>query len=88
MSPERAGTFSSIDFMDLCYSGKFTKAEMKKKLRGEGGMAAYLGTSDCRKIEEMIEKGDEKAKLVYEAEALHISKDIARWQFLTKVKLM
>lgn len=87
MSPERAGTFSSLDFMDLCYSGKFTKAEMKKKLRGEGGMAAYLGTSDCRKIEEMIENGDEKAKLVYEAEALHISKDIGQMAVSHKGKV-
>ena len=33
--------------VELCYSGRYTKAEMLKKLRGEGGMSALLGTHDC-----------------------------------------
>ena len=55
------------------------------------GMSCTLET-DVRltlagKFEEMIEKGDEKAKLVYEAEALHISKDIGQMAVSHKGKV-
>lgn len=49
---------------------------MEKKLRGNGGLKAYLGTTDARKIEKMIEDGDEKARIVYEAMAYQIAKGI------------
>lgn len=75
-SPERSGTIPQFALIELCYSGKYTKDEMKKKVRGKGGMYAHLGTSDCRKIEEMIANGDTHAKLVYDAEALQIAKSI------------
>ena len=51
-SPDRSGSTNTLYVVDLCYSGKYTKAEMLKKLRGEGGMSALLGTHDCREIEE------------------------------------
>ena len=49
-SPDRSGSTNTLYVVDLCYSGKYTKAEMLKKLRGEGGMSALLGTHDCREI--------------------------------------
>ena len=76
MTPTRAGALPAIPFMDLCYSGKYTKAEMLKKLRGEGGMSALLGTHDCREIERRIQAGDERAALVYKAQALQIAKGV------------
>ncbi len=75
-SPERSGTIPQFSLIDLCYSGKYTKDEMKKKVRGKGGMYAHLGTSDCRKIEDMIANGDKHAELIYDAQALQISKSI------------
>jgi butyrate kinase len=60
----------------MCYSGKYTKKEMLKKIRGEGGLKSLLGTTDCREIEKRILNGDEYAKLVYEAEALQVAKGI------------
>ena len=56
--------------------GKYTKKEMLKKLRGEGGMSALLGTHDCQEIERRIESGDEWAALVYKAQALQIAKGV------------
>lgn len=75
-SPERAGKVPCNALIDLCYSGKFDKKTMKKKLRGNGGLKAYLNTVDARKVERMIESGDEKAKLVYEAMAYQVAKGI------------
>ncbi len=62
--------------LDMCYSGRYTKAEMTKKLRGEGGMSALLGTHDCQEVERRIAQGDEWAALVYQAQALQIAKGI------------
>lgn len=75
-SPERAGCFPSLALVKLCYSGKYTKAEMDRKIRGKGGMYAHLGTSDCREIEKMIENGDEHADLILRAQAYQIAKTI------------
>ena len=75
-SPERTGSLPLLYIVDLCYSGKFTKKEMTRKIRGLGGIKAHLGTHDCRVVEQMIAEGNEKAKLVYEAEAYQIAKGI------------
>jgi len=75
-SPERAGRVPCRDLIELCYSGKYDKRTMHKKLRGNGGLKAYLGTTDAREVEKMIEAGDENAKLIYEAMAYQIAKGI------------
>ena len=69
-SPDRAGSLNMQYVVELCYSGRYTKAEMMKKIRGEGGMSALLGTHDAREIERRIQAGDEHAALVYRAQAL------------------
>jgi butyrate kinase len=75
-SPERTGSLPLLYVIDLSYSGKYTKNEMIRKIRGKGGIKAHLGTHDCRLVEEMIAEGNEKAKLVYEAEAYQVAKGI------------
>jgi len=75
-SPERPGGLPSIDIVEMCYSGKYTKSEIKKKLMGEGGIVSYLGTNDLREVEKRIDNGDDYAKLIFEAMAYQISKDI------------
>ncbi|WIV13315.1 butyrate kinase [Proteiniborus sp. MB09-C3] len=75
-SPERSGGLPVGDLAKLCYSGKYTLTEMKKKIKGCGGLVAYLGTNDAKKVYEMIEAGDEKAKLVFEAMAYQVAKEI------------
>ena len=75
-SPERAGRVPCRELIELCYSGKFDKNTMRKKLRGNGGLKAYLGTMDAREVEKMIKNGDEKARIVYEAMAYQVAKSI------------
>ncbi|MBM7562813.1 butyrate kinase [Fusibacter tunisiensis] len=75
-SPERSGGLPIGDLAKMCYSGKYTHAEIKKKITGKGGLVAYLGTNDGRDVEAMIQKGDEKAKLVFEAMAYQVAKEI------------
>jgi len=75
-SPERSGSIPSLYLIDMCYSGKYSKTQMIKLVRGLGGLKAYLGTSDAQKIEEMIRNGDERAKTLYIAQAYQIAKGI------------
>ncbi|MBF4694356.1 butyrate kinase [Fusibacter sp. Q10-2] len=75
-SPERTGSLPVGDVAKICFSGDYTFAEIKKKLRGKGGMTAYLGTNDAREVLKRIEDGDENAKLIFEAMGYQISKEI------------
>jgi butyrate kinase len=77
-SPERSGILPSRPLAKLIYSGKFTESEMLARLEGNGGMTAYLGTSDGREVEKRIAAGDTYAKLVYEAMAVQVSKEIGQ----------
>jgi butyrate kinase len=75
-SPERAGNVPLLEFVDMCYSGKYGIHEVKKKIRGAGGLKAHIGTADCLEIENMMRAGNEKAKLLLEAQAYQIAKGI------------
>lgn len=75
-SPERAGTLPAGQLIDLCYSGKYSRDELKKRISGHAGLAAHLGTTDVPKVVEAINKGDEKAKLVLDAMIYQVAKSI------------
>ncbi|GGF08485.1 putative butyrate kinase [Halobacillus andaensis] len=75
-SPERAGTVPAGDLVSMCFSGHYYRDEIMKKLVGQGGLMAYLDTNDGLEVEKMIEHGDKKAKLIYEAMAYQIAKEI------------
>jgi butyrate kinase len=75
-SPERSGTLPAGQLIDLCYSGQYTQAEMHKLICGQGGLKAYLGTTDLFAVEKRIAKGDEKAAEVFEAMGYQTAKEI------------
>jgi len=75
-SPERSGSVPLNYIVDMCYSGQYSKKEMKKKVAGMGGLKAHLGTSSTLKVQEMIADGNAKAKRIYEAQAYQIAKGI------------
>ncbi len=77
-SPERAGGLPVGDLVKMCYSGEYTYKEIKKKLKGKGGLVAYLGTNDAKEVVDKIENGDNKAKLVFEAMGYQIGKEIGQ----------
>jgi len=76
-SPERAGGLPAGDLARLCYSGDYTMASLRRRLVGEGGLKAYLGTSDMREVDARVEAGEEWAGLVFRAMALQAAKEIA-----------
>lgn len=76
MSPERSGGTQLLSLMEFFEKSGMSVKNFKKRIRGKGGLLAYLGTTDGRKIEALYNEGDEKAKLVYDAMAYQISKYI------------
>lgn len=76
LTPERAGGLPTQDLLDLVFAGTMDRKQLQARLVGRGGLAAYLGTTDARRVEAMIRDGDEKARLIYEAMAYQIAKDI------------
>lgn len=75
-SPERAGGLPPLPLIELCYSGAYTREALLRKLYGEGGVFGYLGTRDMRKVEAMIDAGDDRAALILEAMIYQIAKAI------------
>jgi len=75
-SPERAGGLPVQGLLKMCFSGKYTQDEIKKKLKGKGGLVAYLNTNDAREVGKMIADGNKKAELIYRAMAYQVAKEI------------
>ena len=75
-TPERTGTLPVGDLIRLCYSGKYTRSEMLKKNKGQGGVVAYLGTNDMREVERRAVAGEQPWRLVYEGMAYQVAKEI------------
>lgn len=75
-APERAGRIPGKELINICFSGKFDKKEVTRKMRGNAGLKAHLGTHDAMEVEKMIAEGDCNAKLIYEAMAYQIAKGI------------
>ncbi len=75
-STERAGSVPAMQLVDLCFSGKYTRKEVEGLLFREGGLYSYLGTKDLMEVERRIAGGEAKAKIVFEAMAYQIAKEI------------
>lgn len=75
-SPERAGTLPAGQLIDLCFSGRFTKEELKKRISGRAGLTAHLGTTDIPAIVDAIESGDKHSELVLNAMIYQVAKGI------------
>ena len=77
-SPERTGGLPLFDVISKCYEDGMDQKTMMKIVKTRGGLVAHLGTTSCEDVESKIEAGDEKAKLIYDAMALNVAKNIAK----------
>lgn len=87
MSPQRAGRIPSTALIEMCYSGKYTKKEMLRKMRGEGGLTAYLGVQDTREVQKMIDDGNKEAEKLYWYMAYQVCKAIGEMSVVASGKL-
>lgn len=77
-APERAGGLPTWDAVDYFLSNNFSREEIKKKIAGDAGVAAHLGTNDMREVVMRIKKGDKKAEEIYSALIYQVSKEIGK----------
>lgn len=77
-SPERAGGLPYYEVIKMAYSGRYTYDELMKVFQRRGGLLSHFGTADVREIERRIDGGDDEAKLVYNAMAMSVAKNIAK----------
>jgi butyrate kinase len=75
-SPERAGSLPVGGLVKLAFSGKYELPQLLRMLTGQGGIVAHLGTNDLREVQRRMNDGNEKARLVFEALAYRIAKEI------------
>jgi butyrate kinase len=81
-APERSGGLPVGDVVRICFGVtpyeelNLTYDQMFRKLAGQGGMVAHLGTNDAVEVEQRIAAGDGHARLIYEAMAYQIAKEI------------
>ena len=78
-TPERSGSLPAEQLVNVCFSGKYTEADIKKMIAGKGGLSALLGTNNAKEVSERAAAGDEKAKLIYEAMAYQVAKTIGEY---------
>ena len=75
-APDRAGSIPASERIKACFSGKYTREELKKFVSSKGGLVAYLGTNSVIQVMERIDRGDQRARKVLEAMCYNIAKQI------------
>jgi len=76
-TPQRSGSLPVGQLIEICFSGQYTKAELKQLNKGRGGLIDLLGTSDLRLLEQRYRQGDAEVIEVLDAMAYQIAKWIA-----------
>ncbi|MCT4614791.1 MAG: butyrate kinase [Marinifilaceae bacterium] len=86
-SPERSGTLPAGALAKLCFSGEISLDEVKKMIKGDGGLVAHLGTNDAYEVEIKAKEGDAKAKLIQDAMSYQVAKSIGAMAAVLKGKV-
>lgn len=76
-SPNRAGALPLRGVMEKCYS--MERDEVVELFSRKSGLKAYLGKEDLREVLKMVDEGDSKAILIYEAFVYQIAKEIGAY---------
>jgi butyrate kinase len=75
LGPDRSGSLPVRELIRVSASGAFTQKQLDRKVFGEGGLFAYLGTRDLKEVERRMDAGDGEAAAVYEAMINQIAKE-------------
>lgn len=75
-SPQRAGTMDAGALIRVIYAGIYEREEIQRLLVGKGGLVAHLGTNDVNTAYQLAMNGDFHARIVLEAMAYGVAKEI------------
>ena len=73
--PDRSGALPVRELIKVSYSGAFSQKQLDRKVFGEGGLFAYLGTRDLQEVERRIDAGDAQAAAAFESMVYQIAKE-------------
>lgn len=75
-TPERAGSIPVGDLISLIFKKGYTETQIRKMIKGEGGLVALLGTNSAREALQRAADGDTQAQMVMEAMSYNVAKEI------------
>ncbi len=75
-STERAGTVPTVRLLEHVLGAGLSLDAAERLLFREGGLHSYLGTRDLREIEQRIDDGDDRARLVFDAMLYQLRKEV------------
>ena len=87
MAPNRSGYVPLMPVVKMCYSGKYSLDDMKKKISKTGGLLGLLGTDNMLEIKQRIAGGDKWAELVYNNFAYQLAKYIGSYACVLEGKV-
>ena len=88
IAPERAGTIPAGDLVDLCFSGEYDKAEIKKLLAGKGGLVDHVNCNNVQELNEVrAANGDQEARFMLDAMSYSVAKWIGEMAVVLKGKV-
>ena len=75
LGPDRTGSLPVRELIKVSYSGAYSQKQLDRKVFGDGGLFAYLGTRDLKEVERRIDAGDERAAAVCDAMIYQVAKE-------------
>ena len=88
IAPERAGTIPAGDLVDLCFSGEYDKADIKKLLAGKGGLVDHVNCNNVQELNEVrAASGDQEARFMLDAMSYSVAKWIGEMAVVLKGKV-
>jgi butyrate kinase len=76
-SADRAGAVPVTAVVELCFAPGAEKKAVRRRLFGDGGLFAHLGTRDVAEVVRRAEAGDAKARLLLDAMTYQVGKGVA-----------
>jgi butyrate kinase len=76
MSGDRAGAVPATALLELCFEPGASRAALRRRLLGDGGLYAHLGTRDVREALRLAEAGEARAALLVDALAYQVAKSV------------
>lgn len=86
-SPERSGGLPVRQLAAFVMKGELDMTGMARRLRGQGGLVAYLGTNSALEVEKRIAEGDQYAKFIYEGMAYQVAKSLGALSVVLRGRL-
>lgn len=87
MSMDRPGGLPIDEVINMCYSGEYEKAELKRLFKQDAGMFSHTGTKDMREIKARMAEGDKACEMAFKAFCYQHAKYIGAMAAVLKFKV-